>query len=291
MSVALQRARPWLGTLVEVRAEASAAQCARRAVEAAFAEIEAVHRCMSFHDADSDLSRLHAAAVGTAVMVDARTIEVLRGALDLAARSHGRFDPGIAGELVARGFRPRPRSPFTPDAAANWRDIELLGDDRVRLRRPLWIDLGGIAKGYAVDRAIAALQEHGATQMRVNAGGDLRVAGPREEVVHLRDVEGRGIAGAVALRDAALASSAGAATRQRCDDRWSGTHLDARSGEAVGLSSSASVVAPTCMIADALTKVAFAATPAFARRVFAHYGAQAVINDMRDCGGVKGRAA
>lgn len=291
MNVRLQRARPWLGTLVEMRVEAPAAECAQRAIEAAFVEIEAVHRRMSFHEADSDLSRLHAAPVGTIVAVDARTVEVLRCALDLAERTQGCFDPGIARELVASGFLPKPRSPFVSDAHANWRDVELIGDDRVRLHRPIWLDLGGIAKGYAVDCAIAALRAQGATQALVNAGGDLRVAGPREEVVHLRGADGAGIAGAVALRDAALASSAGAATRRRHDGRWIGVHLDGRDRSAVGLFAAASVVAPTCMIADALTKIAFAAPPALTRNVLAGYGAQVVIHGDRGDLRAQGRAA
>ena len=184
MTASLQRARPLLGTLVEMRVEAPDGACARAAVEAAFAEISAVHARMSFHEAGSDLSRLHAARVGTQVEIDARTSEVLRCALDLAARSQGRFDPTIAGRLVAQEFLPPPRSPFLPDVRASWRDVELT-DGGVRLHRPLWLDLGGIAKGYAVDRAVGVLLAHGATQALVNAGGDLRVAGAREEIVHL----------------------------------------------------------------------------------------------------------
>ena len=277
MNATLRRARPWLGTLVETQVAASDDTCARRAIEAAFAEIEAVHCRMSFHEADSDLSRLHAAPVGAAVEIDPRTMAVLRFALELAERSDGCFDPSIAGKLVAHGFLPPPRSPFAPNERASWHDIELMGSDHVRLRRPLWLDLGGIAKGYAVDQAIAALLAHGAAQVLVNAGGDLRVAGPREEIVHLRDADDAGIAGAVAIRDAALASSAGAATRQYRHGRWIGTHFDGCSGDAVGLFCATRVIAPTCMIADALTKIAFAAPPAIAQCLFAHYGAEVIV--------------
>ncbi|MBS0589932.1 MAG: FAD:protein FMN transferase [Proteobacteria bacterium] len=290
MSAMLQRARPHLGTLVEMRVEAPDEACARAAIETAFVEVAAVHARMSFHTADSDLSRLHAAHVGTQVEVDARTLDVLRCALDLAARSRGCFDPTMAGRLVARGFLPPPRSPFVPDARASWRDVELR-DGGVRLRRPLWLDLGGIAKGYAVDRAIGVLLANGATQALVNAGGDLRVAGPREEIVHLRGAGDAGIAGALALRDAALASSGGAATRRYRDGRWTGVHLDARDGSHVGLFSSASVTAPSCMIADALTKVVFAAPFALARGVLAGYGAQAATHATRRGWRVQGRAA
>lgn len=281
MSVQRHRARPWLGTLVEMHVDASDASCARYAIETAFAEVEAVHRCMSFHETHSDLSRLHASPVGTAVEIDARTMDVLYFALELAERSQGRFDPTIAARLVERGFLPMPKSPFVPDMLASWRDIELMPGNRVRLHRPLWLDLGGIAKGYAVDRATEALLAAGVTQALVNAGGDLRLAGPCEEVVHLRGADNEGIAGAVALRDAALASSVGAATRQHCEHRWISTHLDGRSGKSVGMFSAVSVIAPSCMIADALTKVALAAPPTLARRISASYGAQILAHSFR----------
>ncbi len=279
MSTRLQRARPWLGTLVEVRVEAPDLACARNAIEAAFAEVEHVHRCMSFHESGSDLSRLHAAPVGTPVEVDPRTIEVLRCALELAERSEGRFDPSVAGELVARGFLPKPRSPFAPVAGAGWRDVELVDERCVRLLRPLWLDLGGIAKGYAVDRAIERMLACGAYGAWVNAGGDLRVAGPFEEIVHLRGADNTGAAGAVAIRDAALATSAGAAARRRCGDGWTGVHLDGRDKLAVGLFSSASVIASTCMVADALTKMVLAAPAASTQRLLDHYRAQAAAHD------------
>ncbi|MBS0570940.1 MAG: FAD:protein FMN transferase, partial [Proteobacteria bacterium] len=150
---AIRRARPWLGTLVDIRVDGMESACALRAIDAAFAEVATVHRLMSFHGDDSDLARLRQAPACAAVRVNARTHEVLECALRIAAASTGIFDPTVAAAQVARGALPVPRSAFVPDADASWRDIELLGGERVRLRRPLWIDLGGIAKGYAVDRA------------------------------------------------------------------------------------------------------------------------------------------
>jgi len=233
------RARPALGTLVEFRVEGLDGTAAARAVDAAFAEVLTVHRLMSFHEPHSDLALLHRAPAGTAVRVNARTHEVLHWSLRIAAASHGCFDPTIAAAQVAAGRLPQPASACAPDPDGNWRDIELLGGERVRLRRPLWIDLGGIAKGYAVDRAIDVLRAHGAAQACVNAGGDLRVFGPRVERVHVRDAGG-GCAAVLEVANGAVASSSGA---------------DARS-------LTASVVAARCIVADALTKVVLAANAA-----------------------------
>jgi len=189
-TLALRRARPLLGTLVEIRVEGLGSADAGCAIDRAFGEIAAVHRLMSFHEAGSDLGRLHRARIGARVSVDARTHDVLAWSLRIAAASAGAFDPTVAALQVERGRLPRPASAWRPQKLADWRDIELTGATQVRLARPLWIDLGGIAKGYAVDRAIEILVGAGATQACVNAGGDLRVAGPRAEVVHVRSAAG-----------------------------------------------------------------------------------------------------
>jgi thiamine biosynthesis lipoprotein len=267
----MRRARPSLGTLVEMRVEGIDGIAARRAIDAAFAEVAAVHRLMSFHEPDSDLSRLHRAPVGTRISVDARTHAVLACALRVARAARGVFDPTIAARLVEGGTLPRPDSPFEPDPTATWRDIELLDDDRVCLQRRLWIDLGGIAKGYAVDRAIEVLQARGVTQACVNAGGDLRVAGARTERVHVRDAFG-GVTEAVDVADGAIASST-SSPHDTAAQHWHGGDRSAIHGAIT-----ATVVAPRCMIADALTKIVLAQGSASAA-LLARYGARARVQD------------
>lgn len=259
----IRRARPLLGTLVEIAVDAHDETSALRAIGAAFAEIGAVHGCMSFHAPDSDLARIHRAPVGQAVDVDARTMEVLRCALRVAEISRGAFDPACAAHAVACASLPRPVSAYTPDRGASWRDVELVDDVQVRLRRSLWLDLGGIAKGYAVDRACAVLRDHGIVQSCVNAGGDLRVAGARAERIALRILP-QSAPRIIELADGAVASSA-ATSILRAD----GTTPQSVIG--------ASVVAPDCMSADALTKVVLAAPARIARACLALFDAQALI--------------
>ncbi|MEO5558152.1 MAG: FAD:protein FMN transferase, partial [Dokdonella sp.] len=182
----IRRSRPWLGTFVDIRVDGLDDEMAISAIEAAFAEVAAVHRLMSFHEATSDLSRLHRDAVRKPVAVDARTYEVLRAALRFSEESQGCFDPTIAARLVEWKRLPRPLDAASADPLANWRDIELLDDVRVRFKRALWLDLGGIAKGYAVDRALAVLQATDASAACVNAGGDLRRFGSTPEQIELR---------------------------------------------------------------------------------------------------------
>ncbi len=281
MTGIVQRARPCLGTLVAIRVEGLDAAQALAAIDNAFTEVETVHRRMSFHERASDLARLHAAEPGETVSIDSRTYAVLACARHIAELSDGCFDPTIAASQVALGRLPRPARARAPDPRATWRDIELLSGDRVRLHRPLWLDLGGIAKGYAVDRAIELLVRTGASHAIVNAGGDLRVAGAREEMIHLRGASRKGTVGAVSIADAALASSTSAIDRRRATRGWVGTHLHGRNKIPVATFSSASVIAPTCMVADALTKVVLAASPSVSQRALAACNAQGATHSNR----------
>jgi thiamine biosynthesis lipoprotein len=261
----IRRARPLLGTCVEISIEGLDDTSAMRAIDQAFAEIAAVHRLMSFHEARSDLDRLHRARVGARIKIDSRTHEVFTWSARIASASAGRFDPTIAAQQVARGLLPRPTSAWSPHACADWRDIELFDSHHVRLAKPLWIDLGGIAKGYAVDRAIEILVGAGARQVCVNAGGDLRIAGARAESIYVRTPAGICALPSVELANGALATSVGTAGR-------GGT----RSAQRI-----ASVVAPLCVVADALTKVVLADDDALSRRVLALFGAQAMQSSGR----------
>jgi FAD:protein FMN transferase len=287
VSAAISRARPWLGTLVQMRVEGLPEVRAMRALEAAFAEVAQVHRSMSFHESGSDISRLHAAPAGSAVAVDANTWEVLRIAGEVADASRGIFDVAVASRLVESGGLPRPDCAFVPDPGADWRDIELLDHLQVRLRRPLWLDLGGIAKGYAVDRAIDVLQRAGASQAMVNAGGDLRCFGLRPEPVELRLAGQLVCVPLLELSNAALASSA----RELDAQNPAGVHVHGATRELLEDAGPVCVVADRCVIADALTKVVLAGDGAITRQVLAHFAAEAGVLDAGGAWHVLDRAA
>ncbi len=249
----LARARPLLGTIVEARAAFPAGVDAEAALDAALGEVALVHALMSFQDPSSELSRINAEAALGPVQVDPRTFQVLRRAREIAEASQGVFDVvRAAAGAVAAGALPRAASPLPPDPEADWRDIELLdAPSAVRFHRPLLLDLGGIAKGYAVDLAVARLEASGAVKGCVNAGGDLRAFGPEAELVALRTNAAAGTLPVVQIADAALASSSST------PDPWRapGLHLDGRTRAAAPAGRFVSVAAPVCMDADALTKV------------------------------------
>jgi thiamine biosynthesis lipoprotein len=236
---------------------------------------------MSFHEPQSDVTRLNQRAAMEPVEVDPRTFSVLSLALELAKATAGLFDISVADKLVAWGRLPRPPSAPDTDPAASWRDIELLDGQRVRFHRPLWVDVGGIAKGYGVDCAIRHVEGDTAVRWIVNAGGDLRVAGEGAEQIVLRtDADFDASIPTIVLENASVASSSGRGQDFRVGRETAGPHIDGRTGRAIGSDLFVSVVAKDCVIADALTKVVLGA-PRQAAALLEQYDAIAFLQGPR----------
>ena len=208
---------------------------------------------MSFHSPESDLSRLNRRAAGESVQVHAWTWQVLRAARLLWERTGGLFDCSVAPALVRAGFLPR--SNGTHADGARMGDVHLDPHRRVRFGKPLMLDLGGIAKGFAVDRAADALRAAGVPQGAINAGGDLRLFGKDPEPVHVRSPESPGELLLLGMfTDTAIATSATYCAGYEKGGRWVTPIVDPESGENIDSRRSATVIAPECLYADALTK-------------------------------------
>jgi len=274
----IERARPLLGTIVAVRVHGAAPPRAHRAIEQAFAVIAEIQRLMSFQDAASDVSRINREAAQHPVGVHAHTYRVLAWAAHMAQASQGLFDASIGARLVEWGLLPAPQGAAAADPQATFRDIELLPERRVRCKRSLWLDVSGIAKGYAVDRAIAALVRAGITNACVNAGGDLRILGAQAVNVALRAaVPSAQALPVVALAGGALATSSGEITRRRHAGGWVSAHVAGDTRQSIDARTTVSVFARRCVVADALTKVVLA-DPERAGALLARFGAGAYLH-------------
>lgn len=275
----MHRTQPWLGTLVTLGIQGASKRQCDAFFRRAFAVIAAVHDLMSFHDPRSDVSRLNREAWLLPVAVDPRTLAVLRLARRISAASAGVFDITIAPALVSRGFLPRPAGAPDPDKGATWRDITLQNGGRVRFRKPLWIDLGGIAKGFAVDAAFRCRPRTPRASVSINAGGDLRVAGPGGTEVLLNSARQKlRRVPLVALTNRALASSCGQPARRRRNGAWVSPHLNGATHRNLSTTRFVSVVAQRCAVADALTKVVLARGSA-AAPVLRKFKAQAFVHN------------
>src|SRR5262245_113575 len=272
--IEVRRCRPLLGTFVEIQAFRTNAVDFERAVEVAFLAIAQVHRLMSFHDRESDVSRMNRDAFYKPVRVHPWTWHVLKSAQEFSRNSNGIFDITTARQLVTWNYLPKYSARF---GRGNWRDIILETTGRVRFRRPLLIDFGGIAKGFAVDRAFEALKRNRVMAGIVNAGGDLRVFGSASRLVHLRHpAHPNSAAGAVRLRERAIATSGIYFARAKYRGRCESPMLDGRTNRAASDLISVTVGAANCLTADALTKVVFALREQ-AAPMLAQYSADALL--------------
>ena len=210
-----------------------------------FAELDRLDAKFSFHRCDSALSALNRrAAAALPADLDDETAALLRQALRFSAATAGRFDMCVASDLVALGHLPAHVGTVAP--GASWRDLAVQGN-RLHVGRAALLDLGGIAKGYAVDRVIARVPE--GVSATVNLGGDLRMTEWRSVSVDLR---GPGLDACAASRmwASAVATSVAAPGAQL------GVLVDPRSGQTGDEAASYSVFADDAMTADALTKAA-----------------------------------
>src|SRR4051812_12539134 len=223
------RLRPLLGTFVAIEVPSESPD-AVATIEAAFMAISRVEELMHPSRPGSDLVRIAAAAAGAETLVDPWTFEVLQLAQQLNLQSGGAFDPCL------------------PLAPGRMRDLELRTLKVTRHQR-VALDLGGIAKGFAVDRAVDVLQQRGAASGLVNAGGDLRVFGSTTRTIHARAAD---TALAIPIQEGALAVSGPLSDTSPAGHR--GYYHRGNGAPTEGMT--AVVLAPTAALADALCKCA-----------------------------------
>ncbi|MDE2061467.1 MAG: FAD:protein FMN transferase [Bradyrhizobium sp.] len=278
-SNSVRRARPLLGTFVEIEAAGSFQPDVLSAVEAAFEAVSTVHQLMSFHDPDSDVGRLNREAHVRPVPVHALTFEVLEAALEMNGRSNGIFDVAVAPGLQAAGILPKTGRDVSLTAEPGATDaIMLLEGNVVGFRDAgVRIDLGGIAKGFAVDRALSILRERGVVNAIVNAGGDLACFGEETRTVCIRHPRDPGrIVCQIQLVDAALATTARRFDPFHSTETATPAIIDPRATVAACANDGATVRAASCMIADALTKVVMIAGTG-ATELIEQYSASALL--------------
>ena len=182
----VKRSFPLMGTIAEVQVAHRDERLAEAAIDAALATLQSVEQMMTRFRPDSDIGRANLGAGREAIEVAAETALVIETALHWSSVSDGRFDPaiGAASELWDVLHRHEPPPEERVDRLASrgfWRKVDVAqyrGAPAVRFQdRDLHLDLGGIAKGYGVDRAVAALRARGIAHAIVTVGGDLYALG------------------------------------------------------------------------------------------------------------------
>lgn len=241
----IQRCKPLLGTFVEISLTEQLSNKALTSLsQSMFEKIKSVQSRMSFHDKSSELSYINRFAHQKVIEMSDEMTTVIKHALSLSSATTGDFDVSIAGQLVAQGILPDHH--YLINDTANWQDITL-ENNKIHFKRPLILDLGGVAKGFAVDAAISMADLDCDTI--VNAGGDLRMSHWENKSVAIRipySITGESVE--VEMRAPALATSG----------HYYNPHIIPTNyhSKEINPDESVSVFSNSCMVADSLTKVA-----------------------------------
>jgi FAD:protein FMN transferase len=268
----VDRARGIMGTAVQITVWTAEEEKAVRAIEQAFAEFERLNALMTTWTQDSEVSRINAAAGnGEAIPVSAEVLECITRGQEASRASGGAFDLTIGGfsgvwkfDEDNDGAIPAPAQVAERRKLVNWRDLVVDPATRtVRLKRKgMKITLGGIAKGYAVDRAAKILRAAGFADFIVQAGGDMWVSGRRGDRrwrVGIRDPRGpRGKFFAAAEVENHTFSTSGDYERFTLKDGRRYHHIiDPRTGYPATASRSVTIMAKDATTAEVLSKMLF----------------------------------
>lgn len=260
-----------MGTQIHAEIWHDDAAAARGLLEAVLAEMRRIDATYSPYIEDSELSRLNREAPKGWVDTTAEMIELLGKSAEVSRLTGGAFDVTYAsvGRYYdyRKGERPDRAELEAGLEAINWEFVEL--DEpggRVRFGHPaVYVDLGGIAKGYAVDRCIELLRKAGVTQASVAAGGDSRILGDRNGepwTVGIRDPRREdAVAVLLPLVDTAVSTS-GDYERFFEEDGVRYHHiLDPRTGDSARQSWSVTILGPEATFTDALSTSVFVLGP------------------------------
>ncbi len=262
-----QREEAIMGTRVAVELWSEDPALAQRAIDAVIAEMRRTDELMSTYKPESQLSQVNAHASERPVQVDPDIIRVVERGLEMSRLSSGAFDLTYASVGYLYDYRAHRRPTEQQIVAAlpgvDYRQVQV---DRaagtIRFLRPgVRIDVGGIAKGYAVDRSIERLRDLGIRHAMVTAGGDTGLLGDRRGkpwIVGIRDPrnEGRMVA-RLPLGDEAISTS-GDYERYFEEDGVRYHHILVPStGKSARALRSATVLGPNATLTDGLSTAVF----------------------------------
>ncbi len=258
---------PIMGTEVSVELWHADPQQGREAAEAVLDEMRRIEAWLSPWIEDSELSRINREAAGGAVPASSELLGLLERSADFARLSDGAFDITFAsaGELYdyRSGDRPDEQARAAVLPAIDYRHVRIdAADGTVAYAHPgVRVDLGGIAKGYAVERCLALLRARGVEHAAVSAGGDSGFLGDRRGrswivgIRHPRDREQ--IVLRMPLRDAAMSTS-GDYERYFDEDGTRYHHiLDPGTADSARRVVSVTVIGPDATATDALSTTLF----------------------------------
>jgi thiamine biosynthesis lipoprotein len=271
--VQLQRTYLLMGTQVDLKVRAKSHEQGEHALEACFQEIRRIQDLMNAHAEDSGLSRLNVEANDDWAAPDPEIFSLIDRSLGISRNSQGAFDItvgpllGVWREARQAGVPPSMEEIQAQLAHVGYANLRVNAENgKVRfLKKGMHLDLGGIAKGYALDQGKKILLEEGIQQALLNAGGDVLALGMKGKApwsIGIRDPrDSEGIIATVKIADAAVVTS-GDYERFFLHNGNRYHHiLDPRTGSPTRGCRSVTVVAPWATEADAMATAAFVMGP------------------------------
>lgn len=284
-----------LGAKVDILARHASIGEARKACYFAFREIERIENLLSAHLESSEITKINRNSGRAPVKVSRETFVLLQRGMDYSQRFRGLFDLTIGPLTALWGFNSE-REIAIPDldrlvAARNLVDfckIQLSEQDTTVLlvEKGMALDLGGMAKGYAIDRAAAVLKENGVDHFLINAGGDIYAAGRKSiernwlvGVKHPR--QQNALFAKMALQDLAIATSGDYERYAMIDGKRYHHLLDPVSGFPANKCQSVTVLAQTAEEADVWATYLFILGYEQRRKRFESTSVRAIIVDAK----------
>lgn len=259
-----------MGTFVAITAIHPSRDEAEQAIGLAFEEIDRLNNMLTHYDKNSPVGSFNASSKIEVVPEEMQ--ELIARSLYFNRETGGAFD--ITVKPIIDLYKTSFASNKTPTEAeiegalknVGIEDLRVQGSGLVFGKSDMAITLDGIAKGYIVDKASAVLRMNGVTNHLINAGGDIRVSGlaaqGKDWTVAIQDpAKRREFPDVITMRDGAIATSG--SYEIYYDKEMMFHHIvDGRTGHSPNLSNSVTIMAPTCMDADALATAIFVMEPA-----------------------------
>lgn len=267
-----------LGTIVEITVadKDKPRKTIDNAIEKAFREIKRTEDTFSRFKSHSEISRINSFAQQEPTRVTPETIELIEKSIEFSQLTDGAFDITVRPLIEAWGIEDRNRK-YVPEAIQLKRALEKVGYQNIRiikekqsvfLTRPgMSLDLGGIAKGYAVDKAIQSLREEGIKNALVNAGGDIYALGERSmrqkwQIALQHPRKRNASLTVIELKDAACATSGDYQRYIKVADSRFSHIVNPKTGQPCSdLPASVTVLSKDCLTADALATAIFVLGP------------------------------
>jgi len=260
-----------MGTIVTVTVVGENARHCHHAIDAVFTEMRTIDRLMTVFDERSQVSSINSTAGKSSVVVDQRLIEVLDAYLHYNVLTGGRFDVTLGPLMELWGFRnghrERPPSDREIQNALEATGSQVVTTDRAHssiglLKEGASLDLGGIAVGYSVDRAVRILRDHGIETGLIDHSGDIYAMGSPPDadgwIIGIADPQRpERIITSLRIRDKALSTSGNYENFVVYEGNRYGHIIDPETGRPSSRVLSMTIVSDSSLEADALSTGAF----------------------------------